>query len=216
MTVFYCPECHHEIERRGRFCMFCGCDLRKTARVSVHGKEAGPAEPERDHSFGLKGLTVAAVILMLVAVAGFIWTRNSRGSSDIYGLRPGMTYNEVCEKLEAQGFERSGDPEVNEGTLIQRFKSNRVYGYDTYFSTLEMSEREISFLHCYMGSRGMPAGVPHAFNSVRGELTRKYGEPGFVSEEGTYIAWEDGDRSAALLMAGEMFTVVERTAENHL
>ena len=34
MAVRYCPECRHELAGSGRFCLFCGCDLRKRRPVA--------------------------------------------------------------------------------------------------------------------------------------------------------------------------------------
>ena len=52
MAVRYCPECRHELAGRGRYCLFCGCDLRAAPPVSAEkpaGEErAKPAGEKRE------------------------------------------------------------------------------------------------------------------------------------------------------------------------
>ena len=77
MAVKVCPECRHEIAGRGRYCMFCGCDLRKTPRTAApvqQGKDRHEENREPDERFREKPGTIRkaalVIVLALLVMAG--------------------------------------------------------------------------------------------------------------------------------------------------
>ena len=108
MAIRNCPECGHELADRGRYCPFCGCDVRKAprtaapqaARQAASGTE--PAYTERKSPWtGI--LVLAAALCVIAAVLGFLYTSEKGGDPGLL-RRSRRPFSRLRPNLYGQGL----------------------------------------------------------------------------------------------------------------
>ena len=226
MKIQYCPECKHQIESKGRFCMFCGCDLRKTPPVAMPEKTAEKPDdirPARDIPIGLPPdddaaydpnkrplkNTVFGILLIIGAVIALvIGIVNSNKKQKGNYLSTGNSFSSVCRALENSGFTKVGGEEEENGKLTQRFTGGRVYGYPTTSTIVTEEKDEITLSH-YFSKSNMNTGVALAFMSMKGELNKQYGKPVYQADDNSYYSWEQNGKEIALMRAGDVVFIME-------
>lgn len=205
MVVRCCPECGHEIAGRGRYCMFCGCDLRKTPRTAApvqQGKDRHEENREPDERFREKLGTIRkaalVIVLALLAVAGVIWlaciTVASPRTADP-ALRAGMSFEEAARAVERKGFVKDGGTVEKNGRTTQNYRSREVYGSTTVYSELEVEEGpkgKVSLKHYYHDISGTGENS-WIFTLLKRKLTSLYGSPKHGDGVVGYYSWTDGD-----------------------
>ena len=208
MAVKYCPECGHELAGRGRFCLFCGCDLRRPRRAGAGSAVKDGADGARRGS-GWDGrrekparpalVLIAAFLALAAAFAGFYWFR----SSSVYrgpDLRSGMAFEQASAAMEASGFEADGEPYRVGTSVIQRYHSRTVWGCLTLWSELEIQEDaggRAALAHYYTDPGAEDQGSTGLFRMLKESMSSRYGDPGQL-QAGAACYWA-GDEGYHLL-----------------
>ena len=219
MAVKVCPECRHEIAGRGRYCMFCGCDLRKTRPVAVSaGQQENRAgetrEPDAGRASGARKVAVVAVLILLAAVAGITLLRTFSFSSakpDSPELRAGMSIAEAARATEKCGFVKDGEATEERGKYTQKYKSREVYGYETRYSVLETEEGKnghVSLTHYYRDTQG--AGTNSwKYVQIANRMREKYGRPKEMKDIVEGYSWSEGNGGHMLYAIAGMIVVYQ-------
>ena len=224
MIVRYCPECRHENTGRGKYCMFCGCDLRKVRPVSVRAgqavnRAAEAREPEESGSRktpGVLKVILIALIAVVAAVTGIVLLGNYGKSPAKDGrpaLKAGMTFEEAASAMKRSGFEPEGDPGQRNGVVWQEYRSREVYGYTTQYSVLyvrEGEEAEISLTHYYKDRKIGKEKESWDLLMLRSNLNARHGDPAY-NDNGIYpfYYWLDGGCTYLLYSMGDQIVISE-------
>ena len=218
MAVKYCPECRHEIAGRGRYCMFCGCDLRRTRPAAApagqqEDRTDDAREPETGRASGARKVAAVAVLILLAAVAGITLLRTFSFSSakpDSPALRAGMSFTEAARAVEKCGFVKDGEDTEKNGKHTQKYKSREVYGYETRYSILETEEGKggrVSLTHYYRDTQGSGTNS-WKYVQIANRMREKYGRPKEMKDmvvEG--YSWSEGNGGYMLYAVAGMIIV---------
>ena len=212
MKVKICPSCGHEIYDRGKFCPFCGCELkggktvdRPEERIVPEGNgsageagvpEGGAWNPEK--AYGGSAGRVAALIIaavLLCAAAVVILSNTSRPDMKTPRLHAGMTFPEACGVMRNEGYREEDAPYLGSFYKLQRYGSREVFGLQTEYSELEVQEGSyVAVGHMYYeeesGTIMRPGPV---FRQLEKNLNSSLGE-GTRAEDGTFYFWQDKDK----------------------
>ena len=209
MKIKVCPSCGHEIYDRGKFCQFCGCELRggKTVdrpdeRADTDGTwgagaaESGSWNPDKAYR-GSAGrvlvVTLAAVFLVAAAVMAYthIWGQEMRFPK----LNSGMTFLQARQAMREDGFREDEAPYLGSFYNLQRYASREVFGIETVYSELEVQEGSyVAVGHMYYEPEsGTVMNPGPVFRQLERNLNSSLGE-GIRAEDGTYYYWRDRDK----------------------
>ena len=207
MAVKYCPECRHEIAGRGRYCMFCGCDLRKTRPVAVPAGQqenraaAAVREPEEAGSqktSAVRKVIAIAVLALLIAMVGvglLAYTGISSRKEESPVLQAGMSFAEAARAVERCGFVKDGEDTEKSGKHTRKYKSREVYGYETRYTILETEEGKngrVSLTHYYSDTQG--SGTESwKFQQIANRMRERYGRPNQMKDIVEGYSWSDGN-----------------------
>ena len=224
MIAKYCPECRHDITGRGRFCMFCGCDLRKNPPVSATEKKEPKKngdtwDPEEVYQKKSSVPKKAALVILLAALAvviafvsvAFIGGGGKNGLSK--QLRAGMTFEEAARVMKRNGFEADGEPEQQDGKTFQEYKRNEVYGYTTLRSVLRVEEGAdggITLTH-YFNERKL-GGEKESWDllMLRSKLSGQHGDPQYHADGVfPFYSWQDDGAVYLLYSTGKQIVIIE-------
>lgn len=227
MEKRYCPECGHEIVDRGRFCQFCGCDLRKTpAKPSPDSRSEAPSQsiqhaPQstqapRDaqsspgtqpyrNSLSLRTVFLIMLITAACAFAVVMIVRNSTGGKDPT-LRYGMTFREAAAEMKRCGFVPDGEPTEKNGITTQNYKEHTLYDTKARWISLEAVKDKggrVSLSAFYQNGKGAQTKDMNYW-SLKSYLTSKHGKAEKKSAVYEYLRWELKDGYIVLMDAGDM------------
>ena len=226
MAVKVCPECRHEIAGRGRYCMFCGCDLRKSRPVAAPAEQAGnraaesreAAEGGNRKTSGILKVVVLAVLVIAAALAGYTLLANVAGpftNPDTPALRAGMSLSEAALAVEKCGFVKDGAYTEKNGKYTQRYKSRQVYGYDTRYSVLEVEPGKngrVSLSNYYMNS-GIEAADSWKYVQLAKRMQQLYGVPKQLKGVTEGYSWSEENGGHLLYSVAGMMVATQWQSE---
>jgi len=191
-----CPECGHEIIDRGRYCPFCGCDLRKVP--------------------GMRTRSPLAVLLVILLAVGCVFAalaliRNENRGRDPE-LRYGMTFREAAAEMERCGFVPEGAETGKDGMLSRNYKEHSIYGRKAWMITLDAREETgglVTLTSYFVDSDKGYTKKTSVFTGLKDYLTRKHGKPEVKNGVYAYYYWPLGDGYIILMDAGELIMVGE-------
>lgn len=192
MNVKVCPSCGHEIYDRGKFCTFCGCELKGGRMVTV--PETKPADgetwnPESAYARQSPARLTALVVLLAALVAALVFLLAYSGAFDNansgnwgrVNLRSGMGFEEARKQMRQAGFKEDGEVYVSREYRRAAFEPAEVYGHRTLFSVLEVSEdkdAQVVAGHVYEEpGKGSMDKQGEVFRDLKKRLTVLHGEP---------------------------------------
>lgn len=216
MAIRTCPECGHELADRGRYCPFCGCDVRKTPRTTVPQAAPKKAEPGGEPVYSERKspwpaiLLLAAALFVVAAVLGFLYSSKKGGDPR---LRYGMSFEEAAVEMTRCGFVPDGDAIENRGTVTLNYASHTLYGEKAYIISLEANSGkggEVQLMGYYPDS---DPGYEHEtalLRSLKKHMTNRYGDP--VLSQGAYpwYSWQDKDVRIILFDSGDLILAGEQ------
>ena len=223
MAVRYCPECRHELAGSGRFCLFCGCDLRK--RRPVAGSVSETAAENRTGDSGeapvgsfpgrQKALPVFLFILLVAAAVllsvylGVVKSPASRSGPE---LRPGLSFTEASEIMERSGYQPDGEPFLNNGRITQSYQSHEAFGTEAWFVSLDVAEGEGSHVAVtyYYADNDIGLNSNSAvFRNLKKELSHRFGDPEFRTLVYDHYYWPAENGHRMLMDSGELIMLTE-------
>ena len=226
MAVKRCPECGHELAGRGRFCLFCGFDLRKASRNAVTAPEQAEDRNgrESDEAFGKSSSAVLKIVLLsLIAVAAAFalvyFSRSGVNRSVVSDKEPvlqaGMSFAEASAEMERCGFVRSpGSGTVPEGTKYScNYLERSVFGQNAHIITLVVEEGKngyVALSYYYKDTETETGKESRLFRSLKSELSRRFGDPEYNDYIIKYYRWPDRDGYIMLSSSAGLITVFER------
>ena len=211
MAVRNCPECGHELSGRGRYCIFCGCDLRKARPLKA--AESAPVVPAETASVRKSRPAFLAVLLavaaVLAALAAYTGTVSRKPESPPF--RAGMSFEEAAQVMERCGYVCRGEPLREENDTRQDYEGCTVYGYDTRYSVLKVTEGDnprIVLTHYYADKNWSAGGESFMMRNLKQAMTGLYGKPEFLKSVVDYYNWPAKDGSYMLYsLAGSIIAV---------
>ena len=217
MSVKVCPSCGHEIYDRGRFCQFCGCELKGGVTApAAEGTRSGNSgredeniwNPEKAYGNSRRRTALWAILLaVLAAVAAFVLVRYgiyANRSGMPADLRAGMSFRQAREVMRKEGFVEEGVPYESGKLHALQYDSREALGIRTEYSVLELRDGEYAALvHMYYEvERGSMAHPGPVFVQLKNALSKAMGSEG-NPEEGTaqYLIWRKDRRTVMLSYA---------------
>lgn len=225
MTDNRCPECGHELAGRGRFCIFCGSDLRKPSRIigsaQSHSSD-GLWNPEKaygksaSHGTAVLLLAVLCIAIALVSVFAINAIRGSNYSALSEKqpvLHSGMSFTEASAEMERCGFNKvSSSGNSSEGNKFScNFHEHTSYSETARIITLVVEEGKDGYVAVsyYYMDRESSFDESLLFRRLKKELCSRYGDP----EYGSYIIdcyrWPISDGYVMLSSTASLVTVFE-------
>ena len=186
MTQRVCPDCGREITGHGRYCNFCGWDLRTGKKPEAQKQDAGAVwNPEEAYARGKGGailITLLAVIAIVAAVFLVMSASDRRGREIPSGFFNGMSFSEADRIMKESGFSPTKSSYGSSGIVHQEYSSRQVLERKTLYTALTVSENErdsyVAVCHYFQDTEGTSPGNPgDAFRGLKEKLTRMYGEP---------------------------------------
>ena len=212
MGIRMCPECGHEITDRGRFCLFCGCDLRKMPAKVIEKApgQAADVTPVKASKFSWN-----VVLIMLIAVccafaaAAFF---HNEGRSEDPALRYGMTFKQAAAEMERCGFVPDGVKSRKDGIVSRNYKENRIYGRKAWLVELRAMKEEggrVTLTAYFQDSDNGYVKETSVLTGLKDYLTKKHGKPEARNAVYEYYYWELADGYIMLMDAGDTVMVGE-------
>ena len=216
MAVRICPECRHEIAGRQKYCMFCGCDLRKAKTVTLpETKEAkrdeGVWDPEESYRrasaarklllfFGLAALVAACAVLVFSV-------RTSSPGQGMPALRGGMSFEEASRAMEDSGYAPDGMPSEGYDAVSQLYQGREVYGCDTVYSILQVgrgTDGEVSLAHYYQEDIVSVGGESRRLRGLKKTMSNLYGDAEYGEGVYPYYWWPEENGGHFLYSTGDL------------
>ena len=214
MNVKVCPSCGHEIYDRGKFCPFCGCELKGGKAVAV--PEAKPADgetwnPESAYArksparvsalFLLLGALIAGLVIYLVSAG--VFDSPDSGNWSRVNIRAGMSFGDALKQMKQAGFKENGEEYVSQRYRQAVFDSAEVCGNQTVLSVLEVTEgkdAQVIVGHVFNEpKKGSLQQQGPVFRDLKNRLTKLYGEPlEYNMSPFEYYMWNAKDRRVML------------------
>ena len=190
-----CPECGHEITDRGKYCPFCGCELRK-----------GPKIPWAV----LLVVMIAAACIVLAATG--VWKGKDKGTDPT--LRYGMSFREAAAEMEKRGFAADGQPLEQRGVITQNYKEHVIYGSRAYIISLEAPAEgkngPVSLACYYPDSDEGYEKETSQFRDLKKYLSARHGDAVLNNRIYVYYTWKEKDGYFMLMDTGGMIVAGER------
>ena len=186
MAQRVCPDCGHEIDGHGRYCNFCGWDLRAGKETKPGKQDAGAVWNPEEAYARRKGwvilVTIMAVFMITAAVFIVAFGSDRKGREMPAGFFNGMSFSEADRRMKDTGFSPTESSYGSNGMIHQEYGSHSVLGEKTLYTALTVSEKEtdsyVVVCHYFQDKEGASAGNPgDMFRSLKEKLTRMYGEP---------------------------------------
>ena len=191
-----CPECGHEITDRGRYCPFCGCDLRKVP--------------------GMRTRSPLAVLLVILLALGCIFAAFAFIRSESRGrdpeLRYGMTFREAAAEMERCGFVPEGEEYGKDGRASRNYKEHSIYGRKAWMITLEARKNtggRVTLTTYFVDTDKGYTRKTSVFTGLKNYLTDRHGKPEVKNGAYEYYYWQVDDGFIILMDAGDMVMVGE-------
>ena len=221
MAVRNCPECGHELSGIGRFCQFCGCDLRKAPRPAASAggtrpPEAGtwdPADPYRPAPGRTLFRILALIFLIAAGIIAAVYFSVRTESGPHPQLRGGMSFLEAAAEMERCGFVKEGNPTTNAGTVTQAYKKRAVYGQRADAVGLEVAEGRngsVGLIAYYIDSAGKTGGESALLRKLKKAMTTRWGDPEYIEAMYNYYRWADADGEHLLAFSEDVIMVYDR------
>lgn len=217
MAIRTCPECGHELADRGRYCPFCGCDVRKTPPATApqaaprKAESAGEAVYTERKSPWTAILLLAAAVCVVAAVLGILYTSKKDGGEP--RLRYGMSFEEAAAEMKRCGFVRDGDAVESGGTITQNYAGHTLYGEKAYLISLEADSGkggEVQLMGYYPDSDPGYEQETVLLRSLKKYMTSRYGDPALTQGVYPWYSWRDKDARMFLFDAGDLILAGEQ------
>ena len=222
MAVRYCPECRHELAGRGRYCLFCGCDLRAAPPVSAEkpaGESAGSDRdrwnPDEAYRSRKSASVLLVVFLAVAAIAAAVFLAGYTDSSSKtpqLDLRAGMTFEEADALLQQNGFVPDGNPVSNAFTMGRMYRARKMYGLVAHTSELTVDSGkggQVTLALYYRCDEGQKPASSATFIQLKKNLSSLCGDPVLYDSDTYYWPEEHGYRLLTavgeLVIVGEVF-----------
>jgi len=198
LSVKYCPECRHELAGRGRYCLFCGCDLRKSqqavpAKAPEARSDGGRWDPETAYRRGAAGRIVFwALLLAALAAAAVLYFSSPK--TQLPSFTAGISFENAYREMRRCGFVPLGDPVKQGQATTQRYGSSEVYGIRTVCTDLEVREgtgAAVTLVHYYRDGSKKDQSRSQTFARLKKTLSDRYGDPELIHTQQDYYYWPD-------------------------
>ena len=215
MAIRVCPECRHEITGQ-KYCIFCGCDLRKTGTAVLPEKKEtkrdeslwNPEEGYRRASAGRKVFLLFAIVILAAAcVVLAAYVRPSPQGGEIPVFRAGMNFEEAARAAESCGYRPDGLPSEGYRATTQYYQSREVYGYTTDYSILQVEkgeDGEVTLAHYYQEAIVSVNGESRKKQALKKTMSNLYGDPEYAEGIYPYYWWRAEDGGHFLYSTGDL------------
>ena len=195
-----CPDCGREITGYGRYCNFCGWDLRKK-KPADPGTSAVPArKQEREDRPVRNGAIIAIITVLAIAAvsAAALWFSAGgnvfRGTEKLPGDLSGIRTNfQAVAEMKSAGFRQISSSSGSLGDSWT-FDSRKVLGVQTEYSILHIlavseKQRMTSVNHYFPEEEAGTIESPgKTMRKLLDALTAAYGTP---EKDEKYYTWKD-------------------------
>ena len=226
MSSRCCPECGHELSGRSRFCLFCGCDLRKTRRSGPVLRQAGSADSRSPRDDGASVSSpfrkTAGLLLLVLVVAGLIvlsagGLMNNRTQKPAFPvLHSGMSFSDAAAEMERCGFSAEGVPAEENGVRTQQYRNCVIYDEAARYVLLEVSEGDtgsVRLSSCFNDSGSSSERETALYRRLKAELSRRYGDPELKKAVYPYYYWQTDDGFCMMTATAGLIMITEKYGE---
>ena len=197
-----CPDCGREITGYGRYCNFCGWDLRKRKPAAPVQPAAAPPKQEsaeRRERSGAAGIVITIVAALAVAAAIFFFT-TGKVSLTVHEKLPGnlggrLTNWQALAEMKSAGFNliKSNSSSLGDTWYFEGRKVLGVQAESTTLYIFDVTEkmRIMSVTHYFREEKMGTLEVPgKTMKELLDKLTQAYGTP---NRDDKNYSWRDKD-----------------------
>lgn len=227
MAIKYCPGCGHELAGSGRFCLFCGCDLRKTPSVPSPDPErvsglsgSYTVQADRKASSGFKIFLAALAAVAVALVLVFVYGRDGRIPAAVSVKEPillsGMSFEEASAEMERCGFVKTdvSGSAVHDGARCScNFREHNAFGETAMTITLVVDEEKdgyVALSYYFKDNQNNTGGESFLFRRLKNQLSSRHGNPEHNDHILDYYLWHVSDGYVMLSSSAGLITVFEK------
>lgn len=207
MALINCPECGKEISDTAKICVNCGFTIQKwlTQQAAQETKAAREEKAAQKHAAALekamaknpddpeavlrrrkKWFIISGAVALAAVIAVVLILVLQPKEINTFGIKPGMTRDEIVATMEKSGFELAYEEDQ------YFYFTGKAYLYGNEASGIVIqphSQQHISIAYSFTDPKSLE-GPNSTYEQIRQNIRKQLGEPKETSSEEESLYWE--------------------------